>query len=119
MAVVTIFIVLGITGAEASVRIMMVREQVDEVNAYVSEDKLFVCVAHARLRWEGGVANWLWQLARGLIHPFGAAMSPLCWSGVPNTQPQAIGGGVIWAYASIAGTEFLPYMNAMRNGLGL
>jgi hypothetical protein len=54
----------------------------------------------------------LWRTGKGSV-------SPLCWSGVPNTQPQAIGGGVIWAYASIAGAQFSDYMNAMKNGLGL
>jgi hypothetical protein len=42
-----------------------------------------------------------------------------CWDGTPNTSPQAIGGGFIWAYASIEGSSFLAYMNALKNGLGM
>jgi len=42
-----------------------------------------------------------------------------CWNGIPNTGPQTIGGGFIWAYSSIAGAQFMPYMNALKNGLGM
>lgn len=45
--------------------------------------------------------------------------SAACWSGVPNTKPQDIGGGFIWAYSSIAGAQFSDYMNALKNGLGM
>lgn len=43
----------------------------------------------------------------------------MCWNGVPNTQPQDIGGGFIWAYSSIAGAQFMDYMNALQTGLGM
>lgn len=42
-----------------------------------------------------------------------------CWNGTPNKGPQPIGGGFIWAYSSIAGSQFLPYMNAIAKGLGI
>lgn len=42
-----------------------------------------------------------------------------CWNGTPNQGPQPIGGGFIWAYSSIAGAQFLPYMDAIAMGLGL
>lgn len=54
----------------------------------------------------------LWRTGTGSV-------SQLCWWGTPNTQPQTIGGGFIWAYSSIAGTQFLPYMNAIKKGLGM
>ena len=54
----------------------------------------------------------LWRTGTGSV-------SQQCWSGVPNTQPQSIGGGFIWAYSSIAGALFMPYMNAMEAGLGM
>jgi hypothetical protein len=54
----------------------------------------------------------LWRTGKGSV-------SSLCWNGSPNTQAQAIGGGVIWAYSSIAGAQFFDYMNAMKTGLGL
>jgi hypothetical protein len=54
----------------------------------------------------------LWTTGKGSV-------SCDCWDGTPNTSPQAIGGGFIWAYASIAGSSFLAYMNALKNGLGM
>ncbi|MES0490441.1 MAG: hypothetical protein ABUK01_10640 [Leptospirales bacterium] len=48
-----------------------------------------------------------------------APISASCWGGTPNTSPQAIGGGFIWVYDAIAGTQFLPYMNALKTGLGM
>lgn len=54
----------------------------------------------------------LWRTGQGSV-------SQACWAGVPNTQPQDIGGGFIWAYSSIAGTQFSAYMDAMANGLGV
>lgn len=54
----------------------------------------------------------LWRTGTGTV-------SQACWTGVPNTKPQPIGGGFIWAYSSIVGSQFLPYMNAMKVGLGM
>lgn len=54
----------------------------------------------------------LWRTGEGSV-------STMCWDGVPNTQPQDIGGGFIWAYSSIAGAQFSDYMNALKNGLGM
>lgn len=54
----------------------------------------------------------LWRTGTGSI-------SDQCWSGIPNTSPQFIGGGFIWAYSSIAGSQFMSYMNAIKNGLGM
>lgn len=54
----------------------------------------------------------LWTTGKGSV-------SQACWSGVPNTQPQAIGGGFIWVYSSIKGTQFSAYMNAVKTGLGM
>ncbi|MET0393821.1 MAG: hypothetical protein ABW019_11805 [Chitinophagaceae bacterium] len=54
----------------------------------------------------------LWRTGTGSV-------SQQCWWGTPNTGPQAIGGGFIWAYSSIAGSQFLPYMNALKTGLGM
>lgn len=54
----------------------------------------------------------LWRTGTGSV-------SQQCWWGVPNTGPQPIGGGFIWAYSSIAGAPFLPYMNAIAAGLGI
>jgi hypothetical protein len=42
-----------------------------------------------------------------------------CWDGVPNTEPLAIGGGFIWVYSSIKGSQFSAYMNAVATGLGV
>jgi hypothetical protein len=52
----------------------------------------------------------LWTSGQGTV-------SSDCWTGTPNTQPQAIGGGFIWTYSSIKGSSFDDYMNAMKNGL--
>jgi hypothetical protein len=54
----------------------------------------------------------LWRTGKGSV-------PQTCWSGVPNTQPQTIGGGFIWAYSSIKGELFMPYMDALKNGLGM
>lgn len=54
----------------------------------------------------------LWRTGQGSV-------SPACWTGTPNTQPQAIGGGFIWVYAAIAGPQFSDYMNAVAAGLGV
>lgn len=54
----------------------------------------------------------LWCTGQGSV-------SQSCWNGTPNTQPQTIGGGFIWAYSSIKGSNFLPYMNAIKKGLGI
>lgn len=54
----------------------------------------------------------LWRTGQGSV-------TPACWTGTPNTQPQAIGGGFIWVYSSIAGPQFSDYMNAVENGLGM
>lgn len=54
----------------------------------------------------------LWRTGKGTV-------SQQCWSGTPNTKPQSIGGGFIWVYSAIKGTKFLPYMNAMKKGLGM
>lgn len=54
----------------------------------------------------------LWRTGKGSV-------SQQCWWGTPDTQPQLIGGGFIWAYSSIAGSQFLPYMNAIAAGLGM
>lgn len=54
----------------------------------------------------------LWRTGEGKV-------STDCWSGVPNTQPQAIGGGFIWAYSAISGSSFMSYMNALKVGLGM
>jgi hypothetical protein len=54
----------------------------------------------------------LWRTGKGSV-------SQACWSGVPNTQPQAIGGGFIWVYSSIKGAQFSAYMNALKTGLGM
>lgn len=54
----------------------------------------------------------LWRTGEGSV-------SQQCWWGTPNTQPQQIGGGFIWAYSSISGSQFLPYMDAIKNGLGM
>ena len=53
----------------------------------------------------------LWTTGTGSV-------SQQCWWGTPNTKPQQIGGGFIWAYSSIAGSQFLPYMDAIQAGLG-
>lgn len=42
-----------------------------------------------------------------------------CWTGTANTAPQAIGGGFIWVYSSIAGPDFDTYMTAVAAGLGM
>lgn len=42
-----------------------------------------------------------------------------CWGGTANSSPQAIGGGFIWVYSSIAGKDFEKYMNAVKSGLGM
>ncbi len=47
------------------------------------------------------------------------SVTPKCWQGTPNTAPQNIGGGFIWVYSSIEGPNFLNYMNAVKNGLGI
>jgi hypothetical protein len=54
----------------------------------------------------------LWRTGTGSV-------SQACWTGTPNTKPQPIGGGFIWAYSSIAGSQFMAYMNAMKVGLGM
>lgn len=54
----------------------------------------------------------LWRTGQGNV-------SLQCWSGKKNTEPQEIGGGFIWAYSSIAGSQFLPYMDAIQTGLGM
>lgn len=54
----------------------------------------------------------LWRTGQGTY-------SQGCWSGTPNTDPQEIGGGFIWAYSSIKGALFSDYMNALKNGLGM
>lgn len=54
----------------------------------------------------------LWRTGQGSV-------SSACWDGNPNSQPQAIGGGFIWAYSSIAGSQFSDYMNALKVGLGM
>ncbi|HYL97564.1 MAG TPA: hypothetical protein VEZ90_01315 [Blastocatellia bacterium] len=54
----------------------------------------------------------LWRTGQGSV-------TSRCWTGVPNTQPQAIGGGFIWVYSSIKGPQFFDYMNAVAAGLGI
>lgn len=54
----------------------------------------------------------LWRTGTGSV-------SQGCWDGTPNTTAQTIGGGFIWAYSSIAGNDFLSYMNAIKKGLGM
>lgn len=54
----------------------------------------------------------LWTTGKGSV-------SQNCWQGTPNTQPLAIGGGFIWVYSSIAGSQFSAYMNAVATGLGM
>lgn len=53
----------------------------------------------------------LWTKGQGSV-------SRACWSGTPNTKPQAIGGGFIWVYSSIK-DNFSAYMAALQRGLGL
>ncbi|MDC0668178.1 hypothetical protein [Nannocystis radixulma] len=53
----------------------------------------------------------LWRTGTGSV-------TSACWSGTPNTRPQAIGGGFIWVYSSIKGPQFSDYMNAVKTGLG-
>lgn len=54
----------------------------------------------------------LWTTGKGSV-------SQNCWGGTPNTKPLAIGGGFIWVYSSIKGTQFSAYMNAVKTGLGM
>lgn len=54
----------------------------------------------------------LWRTGEGSV-------SKDCWDGPANDKPQEIGGGFIWAYSAIAGKEFLPYMDAIKKGLGM
>ena len=54
----------------------------------------------------------LWRTGTGTVPP------STCWTGTPNTKPQAIGGGFIWVYSSIE-SQFSDYMNAVKNGLGM
>lgn len=53
----------------------------------------------------------LWRTGQGSV-------SKKCWWGVPNTQPQDIGGGFIWVYSAIK-DKFADYMMAVQKGLGL
>lgn len=52
----------------------------------------------------------LWRTGYGSV-------STDCWTGVPNTSAQLIGGGFFWAYSSIKDNNFLEYMSAMKAGL--
>lgn len=54
----------------------------------------------------------LWRTGKGSV-------SSDCWTGTPNTYPQAIGGGFIWVYSGIKGDNFSAYMNAVKQGLGM
>ena len=54
----------------------------------------------------------LWRTGQGSV-------SRACWTGTPNTAPQAIGGGFIWVYSSIEGPSFSAYMNTLKTGLGM
>jgi hypothetical protein len=54
----------------------------------------------------------LWRTGQGSV-------TTACWTGTPNTQPQAIGGGFIWVYSSVAGPQFPDFMNALKSGLGM
>jgi hypothetical protein len=54
----------------------------------------------------------LWTTGKGSV-------STACWTGTPNTSPLAIGGGFIWVYSSIKGSQFSAYMNALKTGLGM
>jgi hypothetical protein len=54
----------------------------------------------------------LWTTGKGSV-------SQACWTGTPNTKPLAIGGGFIWVYSSIKGSQFSAYMNAVKTGLGM
>lgn len=51
----------------------------------------------------------LWTSGKGSV-------SSDCWTGTPNTQPQAIGGGFFWTFGSIS-SNFTGYMTAMQTGL--
>lgn len=53
----------------------------------------------------------LWRTGKGSV-------TQECWSGERNRQPQAIGGGFIWAYGSII-NQFTEYMDAVATGLGI
>jgi len=54
----------------------------------------------------------LWTTGKGSV-------STNCWTGTPNTTPLDIGGGFIWVYSSIKGSQFSAYMDAVKNGLGM
>lgn len=41
-----------------------------------------------------------------------------CWFGAPSTQPAQLGGGFMWVYSEIKGTQLFDYLYAIQNGLG-